>query len=145
MKLFSDCVGKCCTCRLADDLCLAGIVDNDYQGASKETIKERFFEDGRSSFRMDMINYLREELHLTDSEILELLATKDETSKKIPYQKPKILHSTFNRCYICKHNSGSMPCIKGVFLECEDNSLFEPVETEELIDRVEKLMEKKDN
>lgn len=75
MNLFSNCVGKCHVCASMGN-CLAGTNDDNFFPASKQRIKERFFKESYAPYRIELIEYLREQFHLSDTEILMLLCEK---------------------------------------------------------------------
>ena len=75
MNLFSNCVGKCHVCA-SNGNCLAGTNDDYFFPASKQCIKERFFKESYVPYRIELIEYLREQFHLSDTEILMLLCEK---------------------------------------------------------------------
>lgn len=58
MKMFSDCIGKCCVCGCRN-MCLAGHGDDDFFPASKEKIIDRLNKGGYPRYREYMIDYLK--------------------------------------------------------------------------------------
>ena len=60
MKMFSDCIGKCCVCAY-DEFCLAGHGDDDFCLASKEKIIENLDKEKYPSHTDHMIKVLKNE------------------------------------------------------------------------------------
>ena len=131
MKLFSDCAGNCCICKCGDSNCLSGIGDNNYVKATKEQVVNRFFGYKTfSDYKRKMIQYLKEEYHLSDSQILdELISCKydnKEESKRVSLTNNSETYASPTVCLFCKHQnpSGKM-CILGAQLECNGKNYFE--------------------